>query len=57
MLEHMTSPDQTKKNYRNQFYHTTILDHQNANPLNATTHTSTISSLKEMLIVQQWFQN
>jgi len=46
-----------KKITETKFYHTTILDHQNANPLDATTHTSTISSLKEMLIVQQWFQN
>jgi hypothetical protein len=52
MLEHMTYHDRAKKS-KNQFYQTTILDHQNANPLDATTHTSTISSLKEMLIVQQ----
>jgi len=33
-------PWSNKKNYRNHFYHSTILDHQNANPLDATTHTS-----------------
>jgi hypothetical protein len=36
----MTCHDQTIFFYKNQFYHTTVLDHQNANPLDATAHIS-----------------
>jgi hypothetical protein len=36
----MTSHDQTNFFIETNFYHTTVLDHQNVNPLDATAHTS-----------------